>query len=114
MKHIRNERASIDTPLSVKLAMVRHLLMPKQGCQKTLNRSFTCTGVGVHTGAFVTMEVQPAPPHHGIMFSRTDMKDSSQMIPALWHAVINTSMCTQVQSSISWPHSMAVALIMHL
>jgi len=36
--------------------------------QKTINRDITFKGVGLHTGANVTMTVKPAKPNSGILF----------------------------------------------
>ena len=41
--------------------------------QNTLIRSVTFTGVGLHSGAPVTMTVHPAAEDHGICFRRTDV-----------------------------------------
>jgi UDP-3-O-[3-hydroxymyristoyl] N-acetylglucosamine deacetylase len=88
------------TPMPIiqplKPAMAEHLLKSKaRGLQKTLARPIVCTGIGVHTGAPVTMVVKPASANHGVLFVRTDVDDGmSPAIPALWNAVIDTSMCT--------------------
>lgn len=41
--------------------------------QQTLKESITISGVGIHTGQFVTLTIEPAPPHSGICFQRTDL-----------------------------------------
>ncbi|HYV91381.1 MAG TPA: bifunctional UDP-3-O-[3-hydroxymyristoyl] N-acetylglucosamine deacetylase/3-hydroxyacyl-ACP dehydratase [Chitinophagales bacterium] len=41
--------------------------------QQTLKRSFTLSGVGVHTGESVNMTVKPAPGNHGYVFKRIDL-----------------------------------------
>jgi UDP-3-O-[3-hydroxymyristoyl] N-acetylglucosamine deacetylase len=61
--------------------------------QKTLARSITCIGEGVHNGRKVVMEINPAPAGHGILFERTDVK---ARIPAKWDRVRVTPLCTQI------------------
>ena len=41
--------------------------------QQTLNRSVSCTGIGLHSGRRVTLRLRPAPAHHGIRFRRLDL-----------------------------------------
>jgi UDP-3-O-[3-hydroxymyristoyl] N-acetylglucosamine deacetylase len=63
-------------------------------CQKTLKTAIGCTGVGLHTGAKVSMTLKPAAPGHGIVFMRTDLAGKAARIPATWQNVIDTRMCT--------------------
>jgi UDP-3-O-[3-hydroxymyristoyl] N-acetylglucosamine deacetylase len=65
--------------------------------QKTLRRSVHCTGVGLHSGAKVTMTLKPAEPNAGISFVRTDLGGAT--IPARWDHVVDTRMCTVVGNS---------------
>jgi UDP-3-O-[3-hydroxymyristoyl] N-acetylglucosamine deacetylase len=44
--------------------------------QRTLNKKATVTGIGLHSGKKVTLTLHPAPSDHGIIFKRTDLKDS--------------------------------------
>jgi len=41
--------------------------------QRTLTTAVTCSGIGLHSGAKVTLTIRPAPEDHGIVFARTDM-----------------------------------------
>ncbi len=41
--------------------------------QQTIKKETSLTGVGLHTGAKVTVTFQPAPPNHGIKFQRIDL-----------------------------------------
>lgn len=43
--------------------------------QRTIAKSFSLEGVGLHTGKSVIVEFEPAEPNHGIRFIRVDMKD---------------------------------------
>ena len=57
--------------------------------QKTLNKSFTFTGIGLHTGKNIHMTFHPAPENHGIKIQRIDLEDRP-IIPALAENVTNT------------------------
>ncbi|MCC6165360.1 MAG: UDP-3-O-acyl-N-acetylglucosamine deacetylase [Acidobacteria bacterium] len=41
--------------------------------QRTLRRSITCAGIGLHSGHRVTMTLRPAPADYGIRFRRADL-----------------------------------------
>ena len=61
--------------------------------QRTLRNAIKATGIGLHTGVKVNMELVPADVNSGIRFIRTDI-DSSIEIPALAEYVGETSMST--------------------
>ncbi len=61
--------------------------------QRTLTEAISCQGVGLHTGAPVTLTLRPAPAHHGIVFVRTDTPRPVS-IPALAEYVVDTSLAT--------------------
>ena len=42
--------------------------------QRTIQNSKSCKGIGLHTGKKVNMTLLPAPPNHGIIFKRIDLK----------------------------------------
>jgi len=67
--------------------------------QNTLIRSVTFTGVGLHTGAPVTMTVHPAAEDHGICFRRTDVVTGDAQVPAQWDAVVPSRLCTLVANA---------------
>lgn len=67
--------------------------------QNTLIRSVTFTGVGLHSGAPVTMTVHPAAEDHGICFRRTDVVTGDAQVPALWDAVVPSRLCTLVANA---------------
>lgn len=58
--------------------------------QQTLAREIEFKGVGIHTGARVTVKVSPAEPNHGIVFSRVDL-EGAPCVAALADRVIDTS-----------------------
>src|SRR6187399_1382677 len=41
--------------------------------QRTLRRSISCAGIGLHSGNKVTLTLKPAPADSGIRFRRTDV-----------------------------------------
>jgi UDP-3-O-[3-hydroxymyristoyl] N-acetylglucosamine deacetylase len=41
--------------------------------QRTIRRSISCTGIGLHSGNKVTLSLKPAPADFGIRFRRTDL-----------------------------------------
>lgn len=59
---------------------------------RTLKTSIGCTGVGLHSGAKVTMVLHPAEPGTGIRFRRVDIAGGGALVPALWSAVHDTRM----------------------
>ena len=67
--------------------------------QNTLIRSVTFTGVGLHSGAPVTMTVHPAAEDHGICFRRTDVVTGDAQVPARWDAVVPSRLCTLVANA---------------
>ena len=60
--------------------------------QRTLKTAIGCTGIGLHSGAKVTMTLQPAEAGTGIRFHRTDVKGRGAIVPALWSHVGDTRM----------------------
>ena len=67
--------------------------------QTTLAQSVSCSGVGVHSGAPVSLTLRPAPEHHGICFQRTDIPNISlkeATIPADWSLVDHGDFCTKL------------------
>jgi UDP-3-O-[3-hydroxymyristoyl] N-acetylglucosamine deacetylase len=61
--------------------------------QRTIEESVSTRGVGLHSGAQVTLTLRPAPPDHGIVFHRVDIPGSSS-IPATAAQVVDTSFAT--------------------
>ncbi|MEE8153165.1 MAG: UDP-3-O-acyl-N-acetylglucosamine deacetylase [candidate division NC10 bacterium] len=46
------------------------------GRQKTIGRTITCSGIGLHSGQEVSMNLCPSPPDTGIIFRRMDLPDT--------------------------------------
>jgi UDP-3-O-[3-hydroxymyristoyl] N-acetylglucosamine deacetylase/3-hydroxyacyl-[acyl-carrier-protein] dehydratase len=70
-------------------------LNPKQ---TTLNESISFQGVGLHTGASVTVTLCPAPENHGYKFQRTDLPDQP-IIEADCDLVTDTSRGTTLEKN---------------
>jgi len=67
--------------------------------QNTLKSAVTFSGVALHSGRNVRMVVRPAGPEHGIWFRRTDIDLGDVMIPAIWDAVSDTTLCTRLTNA---------------
>ena len=61
--------------------------------QRTLQQPVTTRGVGLHSGAQVTLTLRPAPADHGIVFHRVDLPGSPR-IPATAPHVVDTALAT--------------------
>lgn len=64
--------------------------------QRTLARSFSIHGRGLHTGVDVTMTFLPAPENHGFKFRRTDLP-GQPVIEADADYVVDTSRGTLLE-----------------
>ncbi|MGQ9870712.1 UDP-3-O-acyl-N-acetylglucosamine deacetylase [Leptodesmis sp.] len=71
------------------------LSLARSAVQHTLNAPFTCSGVGLHTGVTVTIQVMPASANQGRYFVRTDLPDQPN-IPAHITAVSQTMLSTEL------------------
>lgn len=67
-----------------------------QPYQRTIARKVSCTGVGVHSGDNVTLQIHPAPENHGIVFQRTDIQGVDNKVYARWDKVVDTMLCTRI------------------
>jgi UDP-3-O-[3-hydroxymyristoyl] N-acetylglucosamine deacetylase len=61
--------------------------------QKTLRNPIGCVGIGLHTGAKVSLTLHPAEPDSGVRFVRYDRPGGSA-IRARFDQVCDTTMCT--------------------
>ncbi|HDR28189.1 UDP-3-O-acyl-N-acetylglucosamine deacetylase [Rhodovulum sp.] len=64
--------------------------------QTTLKSPITFSGIGLHTGRAVRMNVHPASAEYGIWFRRTDLDGAQALIPARWDAVVPSRLCTKL------------------
>src|SRR5258707_3281363 len=76
--------------------------------QKTLKSAIHCRGVGLHSGAKVSVRLCPAEPDSGIVFRRVDRGSSE--IRATWRNVVDSSLCTTIAN----PEGIRVATVEHL
>lgn len=78
--------------------------------QHTLSKSFTVSGVGLHSGQNVVLRVLPADQNTGIVFVRTDIRDRDNTIAARWDNVVETQLCTVIGNA----DNVTVGTIEHL
>ena len=79
-----------------------------QDHQKTITRRVSCKGIGVHSGAPVTLSLSPTLPGSGITFVRTDL--GGKEIKANWQTVVDTRLCTIIGDN----QGVTVSTIEHL
>ena len=63
--------------------------------QRTLKRSIRFSGVGLHSGAIVNVDLHPASANSGIVFVRTDLPGRPE-IKATANAVFDTTLATRI------------------
>ncbi len=64
--------------------------------QRTLKAPISCNGIGLHSGAKVSLTLRPGEPDSGIVFHRTDIAGGGVMVPGRWDWVVDTTLCTAV------------------
>jgi UDP-3-O-[3-hydroxymyristoyl] N-acetylglucosamine deacetylase len=80
--------------------------------QTTLQTSVRFTGIALHSGQEVTLDVRPAPAHHGIVFERADLSGpvAARCVTVGAEAVIEANLCTRIGN----PQGVTVSTIEHL
>jgi UDP-3-O-[3-hydroxymyristoyl] N-acetylglucosamine deacetylase len=66
--------------------------------QRTVQREVSCRGIGLHSGAKVSMKLRPAPPNFGVRFRRMDLGRHPAVV-AHAHHVVNTLLATSIGSN---------------
>ena len=66
--------------------------------QKTISKKISFSGIGIHTGEKVNMNILPASPNTGIVFKRIDIKENNLIYP-LYNNVVDTTLCTTVANN---------------
>ncbi len=66
--------------------------------QRTIGIEIRCSGIGLHSGAPVTLRLRPAPVNHGVTFRRLDILGAPE-IPARSEYVVDTSFATSLGSN---------------
>ncbi|KAF0222574.1 MAG: UDP-3-O-3-hydroxymyristoyl N-acetylglucosamine [Rhodospirillaceae bacterium] len=82
-------KSSAESKASVETSVETNVLR-----QRTLKTAIGCSGVGLHSGAKVTMVLHPAAADTGIVFRRSDIAGRGAHVPALWSNVGDTRMNT--------------------
>ncbi len=77
--------------------------------QKTIKKSISLSGVGLHSGLKVNLKIKPAEPNSGIVFKRIDIKNNNIVIPNLFN-VSSAVFCTTISNE----HGVSVSTIEHL
>lgn len=72
--------------------------------QKTIQKSFSFSGAGLHTGQHVTVTVHPADENHGIKFIRVDQEGAKPLMADV-SKVTSTSRCTTLGSGDTEVHT---------
>jgi len=65
--------------------------------QKTINSSIELSGVGLHSGQKVNINIKPSDPNTGIVFKRIDIKENNIIFPNFSN-VSNTSLNTTISN----------------
>lgn len=87
-----------------------HTLNAKSIKQRTLSCAISYVGIGLHTGRMVSMVVKPAGENTGINFVRKDVSKTSNLIPAHWTNVVDTTLSTVLANE----HGVTVGTVEHL
>jgi UDP-3-O-[3-hydroxymyristoyl] N-acetylglucosamine deacetylase len=77
--------------------------------QKTLKKTATFSGVGLHNGKLANVLVKPSEPNTGIVFKRVDLKSNNYVFPS-FNNVTNTLLNTTITNE----HGVKVSTIEHL
>lgn len=78
--------------------------------QRTLKNKVSCFGVGLHSGATVSMSLLPAEEDSGILFRRVDVRGKQREIKADYRCVSGTMLGTTLSNA----DGVSVATIEHL
>ena len=82
----------------------------KKQKQQTFLNEFSFSGVGLHSGKNVKVNISPAEVNTGIIFIRTDIVNCNNVINALWFNVTSSVLSTTISNE----DSMSVSTIEHL
>lgn len=65
--------------------------------QKTIKKKIIIDGLGLHSGATTKIVLNPAATDNGIIFIRTDLKNS-EPIRAHWENIVPANLCTKISN----------------
>tara|TARA_B100000886_G_scaffold297886_1_gene225789 strand:- start:2722 stop:3648 length:927 start_codon:yes stop_codon:yes gene_type:complete len=77
--------------------------------QKTLSKSTTFKGIGLHSGKNSTVKITPAKENNGLIFKRVDLKKNN-LISANFRNVSSTKLCTTLENE----YGVKVSTVEHL
>ena len=77
--------------------------------QKTINKTISIDGIGLHSGVDVKMNIIPAHPNTGIIFKRIDLQENNLVIPNVYN-VSSAILCTTISND----YGVKVSTIEHL
>ena len=77
--------------------------------QQTISEPVSISGIGLHSGIDVNMQLYPAEADYGIKFIRKDIRDNN-VIEAIWSNVSNTKLSTTISNE----YGTSVSTIEHL
>tara|TARA_A100000164_G_C21845781_1_gene742401 strand:+ start:225 stop:1154 length:930 start_codon:yes stop_codon:yes gene_type:complete len=80
-----------------------------QEYQKTLNTKISFSGIGLHSGEVVDVQLVPANSNSGIVFKRVDLEKNNEII-ANFKNVSSAKLCTKIENSFG----VSVSTIEHL
>ena len=72
--------------------------------QKTLKKTATFSGVGLHNGKFAKVLIKPSEPNTGIVFKRVDLQSNNYIIPSfanVSNTLLNTTICNEYGVKVS-------------
>ena len=67
--------------------------------QTTLNAPLTVSGIGLHSGSYITATLHPADCDYGICFNRTDIEGRDALITASIDNAVETPLCTRIENA---------------
>ena len=77
--------------------------------QSTISKKISISGIGIHTGKRVNLNILPATPNSGIIFKRVDLKGNNIVIPS-FENVCDATLCTTITNE----YGVKVSTIEHL
>ena len=77
--------------------------------QSTIQNKVSLSGVGIHTGVEVNLNILPSSPNSGIIFKRTDLKKNNIVIPN-FENVSEATLCTTISNE----YGVKISTIEHL
>lgn len=80
--------------------------------QRTLREKASVTGVGLHSGRKIRLEVLPAPEDNGITFVRADMRVHAELKACIDH-VVDTTLATTLSAGVNGSRA-SVGTVEHL